>query len=168
MAAADFDFMAWNHVQDSGGTWADALAEVERTHPHWASHAAAYHEHFVASLVAEVPGSADLVRDLEAAGVPQWGLTNWSAELFPHAPERFDVLTHLREVVVSGREQVAKPDPRIFAITVERSGLPAAELVFVDDRADNVEAAEAAGLQGVFFESAAQVRLVLREHGLPV
>ena len=49
--------MAWNHVQDSGGEWADAQAEVGRTHPHWAAHATAYHEHFVSSLVGEVPGT---------------------------------------------------------------------------------------------------------------
>ena len=42
LAADDFDFMAWNHGPDSGGTWADAEAEVRRTHPHWAEHALAY------------------------------------------------------------------------------------------------------------------------------
>ncbi len=46
---------------------------------------------FAASLVGEVPGTADLVRELHAAGVPMWGLTNWSHELYPHAPERFAV-----------------------------------------------------------------------------
>jgi 2-haloacid dehalogenase len=168
LAADDFDFMAWNHVQDAGGTWHDALAEVARTHPHWHDHAAAYHRHFVDSLVGEVPGSADLVRDLRTAGVPQWGLTNWSAELYPHAPERYAVLAELEDVVVSGREGVAKPDPRIFALTVERTGLPAPSLVFVDDRSDNVAAALAAGLQGVVFRDADQVRAELRDLGLAV
>ncbi|WP_337191549.1 HAD family hydrolase [Nocardioides flavescens] len=168
LAADDFDFMAWNHVQDAGGTWADALAAVAESHPHWRDHAAAYHRHFVDSLVGEVPGSADLVRDLRAAGVPQWGLTNWSAELYPHAPERYAVLAELEDVVVSGREGLAKPDPRIFDLTVARTGLPASALVFVDDRADNVEAAVAAGLQGVVFRDAVQVRSELRKRGLPV
>lgn len=168
LAAEDFDFLAWNHVQDAGGTWRDALDTVARTHPHWHDHASAYHRHFVDSLVGEVPGSADLVRDLRTAGVPQWGLTNWSAELYPHAPERYTVLAELEDVVVSGREGVAKPDPRVFALTVARTGLPASSLVFVDDRSDNVAAAAAAGLQGVVFHDAAQVRAELRDLGLPV
>ncbi len=54
-------------------------------------------------------GSADLVRALHTRRVPMWGLTNWSHELWPHAPARFDVLTLLRDVVVSGTEGVAKP-----------------------------------------------------------
>ena len=57
LAADDFDFMAWNHVQDAGGSWDDAEAAVASTHPHWAEHALAYRANFAASLVGEVPGT---------------------------------------------------------------------------------------------------------------
>ena len=80
LAAEDFDFMAWNHGPDMGRPWDEAEAEVQREHPHWAEHALSYRPHFAASLVGEVPGTADVVRDLHAAGVPLWGLTNWSGE----------------------------------------------------------------------------------------
>ena len=156
--ADDFDFMAWNHVQDAGGSWADAEASVVRSHPQWADHALAYRANFSASLVGEVPGTVDVVRELHAAGVPMWGLTNWSHELYPHAPERFPFLDLLHEVVVSGTEGVAKPDAAIFEIVVARSGLPASSLVFVDDRDDNVAAANACGLDGVVFTGAQDLR----------
>jgi 2-haloacid dehalogenase len=168
MEAADFDFHVWNHGPDSGGSWADAEDEVRRTHPHWLEHALAYRANFVASLVGEVPGTSALVRELHAAGVPQVGLTNWSHELYPHAPERFEVLSLLDDVVISGTEGVAKPDPRIFAIAVERTGLPAERLVFVDDKVLNVEAARTAGLDGVVFTGADDLRAALRDRGLPV
>lgn len=168
MEAADFDFHDWNHGPDSGGSWADAEDEVRRTHPHWLEHALAYRANFVASLVGEVPGTGALVRELHAAGVPQVGLTNWSHELYPHAPERFEVLSLLDDVVVSGTEGVAKPDPRIFQIAVERTGLPAERLVFVDDKELNVEAARTAGLDGVVFTGADELRVALRDRGLPV
>jgi len=167
LAADDFDFLAWNHVQDSGGRWDEAVAEVARTHPHWAEHARAYPTHFVRSLVGEVPGTVDVVRALHAAGVPQWGLTNWSDELYPHAPAMFDFLALLDGVVVSGTEGVAKPDPRAFALVSERAGLPFDELVFVDDRADNVATALTLGMDGVVFTDAAALRDALRERGLP-
>ena len=160
--------MAWNHVQDAGGSWADAEASVVRSHPQWADHALAYRANFIASLVGEVPGTVDLVRELHAAGVPMWGLTNWSHELYPHAPARFPFLDLLHEVVVSGSEGVAKPDPAIFEIVVARSGRPASSLVFVDDREDNVAAANACGLDGVVFTGATDLRTALRERGLPV
>ena len=122
--APDFDFRAWNHGPDSGGSWDDAEDLVRRRHPHWLDHARAYRANFAASLVGTVPGSVELVRELHAAGIPMWGLTNWSAELYPHAPATFDFLALLEEVVVSGAEGVAKPDARIYEIVGERSGLP--------------------------------------------
>lgn len=168
LAAEDFDFMAWNHLQDSGRRWADGVAEVRRTHPHWATHADAYLAHFPASL-SEVPGTAEVVRDLHAAGIPMVGLTNWSDELYyPYAAERFEVLRMLDDVVVSGEVKVAKPDPRAYRIAAERSGHPLERLVFVDDRQDNVDAAVAVGMDGVLFTDAAALRAALRERGLPV
>jgi 2-haloacid dehalogenase len=168
LEAADFDFHAWNHGPDSGGSWEDAEAEIARTHPHWLEHALAYRANFETSLAGEVPGSVDLVRDLHAAGVPMWGLTNWSRELWPHALRRFAFLDLLDGVIVSGAVGVAKPDPRIYEIAVERSGLSASDLVFVDDKQANVDGAVAAGLDGVVFTDADAVRLELRARGLPV
>lgn len=59
---------------------------------------------------------------------------------------RFDV------VVISCEVGLAKPDPRIFRLCLERLGLPAGAALFVDDRADNVEAAAGVGLQTLRFE----------------
>jgi len=169
LAADDFDFHAYNHGPDSGLDWDEAEAEVARTRPHWLDHARAYRRHFPASLAGEVPGSVDLVRELAAAGVPMWGLTNWSAELFPHGRAAHPFLDELLlDVVVSGEEGVAKPDPAIFDVVRRRPGLPLHTLVFVDDRADNVAAADAAGMDALLFTDAARLRVDLRERGLPV
>lgn len=166
--ASDFDFMAFNHGPDSGDTWDDAEAEVGRTHPHWLDHALAYRANFVASLLGEVPGSVAIVRELHAHGVPLFGLTNWSHELYPHAPARFDFLELLDDVVVSGTEGIAKPDPRAFDIVAARSGLPLERLVFVDDRPDNVAAAAEAGMEAILFTDADALRAELRGRGLPI
>ena len=168
LAADDFDFMAFNHGPDSGGSWADAEDAVRRTHPHWAEHALAYRANFAQSLAGEVPGSVDLVRDLHAAGVPMWGLTNWSDELWPHAPRQFPFLDLLESVVVSGTEGVAKPDAGIYEIAVRRSGFAAEELVFVDDKQANVDGAVAVGLDGILFTGADDLRRALRHRGLPL
>ncbi len=168
LSADDFDFMAFNHGLDAGGTWAEGEAELRRTHPHWVDHAAAYRANFPASLVGEIPGTVDIVRELSEAGVPMWGLTNWPDEFWRHAPEKFEFLGLLADVVVSGTEKVAKPDPAIFEIAVARTGLPAAGLVFVDDKEANVAAANEFGLDGIVFTSADDLRAALRERGLPV
>jgi putative hydrolase of the HAD superfamily len=72
---------------------------------------------------------------------------------------RFDV------VVISCEVGLAKPDPRIFRLCLERLGLPAGAALFVDDRADNVEAAAGLGLETLQFEGAdalARLRALLR------
>jgi 2-haloacid dehalogenase len=168
LAADDFDFMAWNHLRDAGANWDDGEAEVRRTHPHWAEHAAAYRANFERSMIGPVPGTTELVTELHAAGVPQLGLTNWSHELFPAAPRLYPVLGLLDDVVVSGTEKVAKPDPAIYEVAVARAGLPAADLVLVDDKEANVAAAIEFGLDGIVFTGADDLRTALRERGLPV
>ena len=168
LAAEDFDFMAFNHAMDAGRSWSEGLEELGRSHPHWSRHAVAYRDHFEHSLVGEVPGTAALVEELSEAGVPMWGLTNWSDELYPHAPRLFPVLGHLDDVVVSGAEKVAKPDPAIFEIAVSRTGLAPADLVFVDDSEKNVTAAIEYGLDGILFTGAEELRAQLRDRGLPV
>lgn len=164
-----FDFMAYNHGPDSGQSWDEAEAALAATHPQWLPHATAYRRHFPASLLGAVPGTSEIVEELHAAGVVQIGLTNWSDELYhSHAPRLFPVLDRLSTVVVSGTEKVAKPDPLAYQLAIERTGLPAASLVFVDDRAGNVQAATRCGLHGLVFTGAEPLRVDLRRLGLPV
>src|SRR5579859_6483525 len=53
------------------------------------------------------------------------------------------------EIVYSHECGMSKPDPRIYALTCERLGVPANETVFVDDYVPNVTAAREAGLHGI-------------------
>ena len=164
---AEFDFATWNHAQDAGRTWDEALAVLERSHPHFLPHGRGYRAHFAHSLVGEIPGTAQILRDLHAGGVPLLGLTNWSEETFgDYAPPRFDFLALFDDIVVSGAEQLAKPDPAIYRLAIDRSGLPAEQLVFIDDRPENVAAAEAAGMRGIVFTDAGALRSALVDLGL--
>jgi len=44
-----------------------------------------------------------------------------------------------------------KPEPEIYALTLERLGLPGEACAFVDDLEVNVVAAQEAGMQGIVF-----------------
>lgn len=50
---------------------------------------------------------------------------------------------------------IVKPDPATYLRTLEMLNVPAAETVFVDDRAANVTAAEACGMRGLVFKDTA-------------
>lgn len=59
-----------------------------------------------------------------------------------------------------------KPSREAFEACLRALDVPAAEVVFVDDRAVNVEAAAAAGLDGILFEGAEALEAALRARGL--
>ncbi|SDM55418.1 HAD family hydrolase [Nonomuraea jiangxiensis] len=64
-------------------------------------------------------------------------------------------------VISSARVGVAKPDPRIYEIAVERAGVAAERCLFVDDRLPNVEAARALGMTGVHYRTFDDLAAVL-------
>lgn len=167
LAAEDFDFRAWNLEQDRGRSWAEAEKAMAGTHPHWAEHARAYRANFGLTMT-EVAENTEVLRDLHAAGVPLFALTNWSAELFPHAVERFDFLELFDDIVVSGEERLAKPDLALFAVLRERVGRQLTECVFIDDSPANVAAGAAAGLDAILYDGVADLRAELRARGFPL
>jgi putative hydrolase of the HAD superfamily len=61
------------------------------------------------------------------------------------------------EMIYSHECGMSKPDPRIYALTCERLGIPAGETVFVDDHVPNVTAATEAGLHAIRFTDNATV-----------
>lgn len=80
---------------------------------------------------------------------------------------RFGLIPKSFEILILSHEvKVMKPDPAIYHIAIERTGLPANRNFFVDDRADNVEAAQAAGMDAILFTSASEVAQQLRLRGL--
>jgi 2-haloacid dehalogenase len=94
-------------------------------------------------------------------------LTNWSAETIHHVPEVFpEVFAVFDDVVVSGAEGVAKPDPEIFHILTRRLGHPIEGVLYVDDSIRNVDAARTAGMDAVHFTDAAHLLTELQERAL--
>ena len=102
-----------------------------------------------------MPGTAEILRALHDRGVRLVALTNWSAETIQHGPEVFpEVFALFDDVVVSGAERVAKPDPEIFTILARRLGHPVEGVFYVDDNVRNVEVARAVGMDAVPFTDA--------------
>ena len=163
---AAIDFAAWNHRHDAGLPYAEGERELIARFPEHEAAVRAYRQHFGATLTGPVPGTAAVVAELQQAGVGLAALTNWSAETYPVARERFGILRRFAGVLVSGEEGLAKPDPAIFALALQRFGFDAASCTFVDDAARNVVAAREAGLDAVQFHDADQLRRDLLARGL--
>jgi 2-haloacid dehalogenase len=164
----EVDFYEWNKGLDAGRPIEQAIAEIDARFPHRLGVIAAYRENFRDTLVGEVEGTSDIVRELSDAGTRLLALTNWSGESFPHARELFPVLNLFEAIVVSGEEKVAKPDSRIFRTVIERHGLDPARTAYVDDSAANVAAAADLGFRAIQFTRARPLRRALVGLGLPL
>ena len=114
----------------------------------------------------EIAGSVAILGELRSKGHRLHALTNWSAETFPIARRRFEFLQWFENIVVSGEVGMAKPDPRIFALTIERCRLNPLRTVFIDDSLRNVEAARNAGLHALHFRDPEQLRVDLTRLGM--
>lgn len=165
---ARIDFAGWNRSHDAGRAYADGERDLIEEFPADAAAIRAYRQHFGRTLTGMVPGTGALLAELGRAGVRLLALTNWSAETFPHAVERFGILRRFEDVLVSGAEGLAKPDPAIFRLALRRFGLEATETVFVDDSPVNVEAARSLGLTGLDFTDDSALRADLVSLGLVV
>ena len=97
-----------------------------------------------------VPTEA-LIHDLKAAGYKLYVLSNMSREFIDFLRTK-DVYSYFDGDVVSCEVGVVKPMPQIYDILLDRFALDPSQTLFIDDRKENVEAAEAKGINAFHFD----------------
>ncbi|HYP55040.1 MAG TPA: HAD family phosphatase [Solirubrobacterales bacterium] len=108
------------------------------------------------------PPMIELMRELKAAGYLMAMLTNNVREWEPLWRSMLPVDEIFETVVDSAFVGCRKPESRIYAITLERIGLPAESCLFVDDVKVNCEGAERAGIAAVHFQDTEQAIAEIR------
>ena len=88
-----------------------------------------------------------LIPELKGMGKRLFALTNYGEPAYSKAREHFPNLRLLEGEVVSSREKICKPDPRIFHLITSRFSLLPEETLFIDDSKANADSAAALGFQ---------------------
>ena len=156
----------WNERHDTGVPFEQNGNELIERFPQYEEAIRMYDTEWERMLGGEISGTVEIMRALKGRGYRVFALTNWSAEKFPIAEQRFGFLKEMDGIVVSGRERIIKPDPKIYETLMERYGLNPSESVFIDDNAVNVEAARKLSMTGIRFESVQQLSQQLCQLGL--
>jgi 2-haloacid dehalogenase len=165
---ADICSFEWHYQQDRGRPVEEATAEMQAAHPEHAELIGAFYSRWPEMTAGALPATVDIMRELRDAGVRLIGLTNWPAGIFAPALDRFEFLSWFEGIVVSGEEKLAKPDPAIFEVLLDRYGVDPATAVYVDDTPHHVATATSLGLTGFRFTDAVTLRRDLASVGLPV
>lgn len=108
-----------------------------------------------AGLVEEYEYSYDWIKGLKDSGYNVYLLSNYGRTSFEAARDhgRLSFLPLVDGSVISYEVQIVKPEPGIYEALLKKYKLKAEECVFLDDRADNIAAAEQLGFQGIVVES---------------
>ena len=96
----------------------------------------------------EIMPLAHLIGDLKKMGKRIYALTNYPEPSITRTVERFPFFWEMDGMVVSAREKMAKPDPRFFRLLLDRYHINPRDALFIDDRPENVHAAEELGIKG--------------------
>ncbi len=149
----------WNENQDAGYPIAQATADLVSKHPEWKEHIEAYYGRWDEMLGGPIDESVKIFRQLKETGKYKlYALTNWSAELFPIALQRYEFLHWFDGRVVSGEEKMRKPFPEFYQLILNRFQLQPDETLFIDDNLRNVKAAEEIGIKSIRFQSPEQLK----------
>jgi 2-haloacid dehalogenase len=151
----------WHFQHDRGVSLAEMVPARIAEYPSAERFLEAYRTRFNETIPGPVPGSLELVRELHAADVPLYAITNFGAEFWEGFRRTAPIFDLFRDIIVSGVEKLAKPDPAIFALAERRFGHPPGAMLFIDDNLANVEAARARGWHAHLFRDAALLRAEL-------
>ena len=165
---AEVTTQEWNAAQDAGRSWADAVEVLTAEFPDHRDLIEAYHTRWPEMLGDAIHGTVRILDELRGRGVRLFALSNWSAETFPVALERYPFLGWFDGIVISGEVKAAKPDVRIFQALIDRHEIEPPVTVFVDDNEPNVTAAAAMGFIALRFHDPDRLRDDLERLGLLV
>ena len=171
---AEVDLHKMNDLIDLGAPFRDTVEAWAQANPDHAQGIRLWFTDWQHLASPRIDGSIRLLRVLRAKGVPVFVLSNFGTHYHDEALTGMEFLSEFDRFYVSGVLGVAKPDPRIYEIVEQDSGIPSDRLIFADDRADNITAAARRGWRTHQFESwqgwarrlVAEDLLTMKEAGL--
>jgi len=160
---ADITTSDWNEEQDAGRPLHEGTEILVQQYPEHEYHIRAFYGRWDEMLGEAFHDTVEIFQQLKESGKYKiYALTNWSAETFPVAYERFEFLQWFDGIVVSGAEKMRKPTPEFYHILLDRYLVKPEEALFIDDNYRNILAAEKLGIQCIHFTVAEQLEEELK------
>lgn len=157
----------WNENQDAGYPMAKATEERVAMFPEYEELIRMYYGRWEDMLGDAITGTVNILDALiKSERFKVVALTNWSAETFPIALDKFDFLHWFEGIIVSGEEKTRKPFDDIYNLTLSRYNINAEHAIFIDDNLRNIQAANKLGINGIHFETPKQLIKALKNYNI--
>ncbi len=115
--------------------------------------------------IVPIEGTADVVRELKEKGCTLYLLSNASRRQHDYWPD-IPGSECFSGKVISADLHLLKPEAAIYQALFDKFDLMPSNCIFIDDFPPNIEAAENAGMQGIVFHDATQLREELKARGI--
>ena len=157
----------WNEEQDAGRSLSDATELLVKQFPAHETSIRAYYGRWTEMLGGPIAGTVEVLKQLkESKKYKLYALTNWSAETFPVALERYDFLHWFDGRLVSGAEKTRKPFKVIYELLINRFGIDPTKSIYTDDNIRNLHPARELGMHTIHFRSPEQFKEELKQAGI--
>ena len=121
------------------------------------------YEH-LGGIITMYPYVIPWMKELKEKGISLYVLSNYPEFLYQMTEPRMEFLPYLNGAVFSAFEHDVKPRASIYELLMNRYQLNASECVFVDDRLENVQAAEKLGIMGIHFTEYEKAHALLQDY----
>jgi len=159
----------WNVEQDAGRTFQEATELLIDQYPQYEEWIRIFYDRWEDMLGGTIKETVKLLNQLKESDLYKlYALTNWSAESFHVALERFDFLNQFDGIIVSGEEKTRKPFSKIYDITLNRYQIIAGKSIFIDDNFENIQAAKKLGINVIHFKNTKQLKNDLSNFGVEI
>lgn len=157
----------WNEEQDAGRSLAEATELLVSKFPAHEKNIRVYYDRWTEMLGGPIYGTVEILESLKIKNQYKlYALTNWSAETFPVALERYEFLHWFHGRLVSGEEKTRKPFVEIYQRLIDKFSIDPATAVYIDDNARNLTPAASFGFRTIHFRTPQQFREELLNLGI--
>lgn len=106
-----------------------------------------------ADIFTEIPDMTIVHHKIRMRGLPTFILSNTNEIAIAHVRRKFPFFSHFTDYIFSYEHGALKPEPRIYEIAEARSGCRENEILFIDDKPENVASAAQRGWRTICHSS---------------
>jgi FMN phosphatase YigB (HAD superfamily) len=121
---------------------------------------------YFADIFTEMPGTIALQAELRGRGFKTYIFSNTNDLAIEHVRRNFPFFGNFDGYILSYEVGGLKPQPEIYAAMEKLTGRRGADLIYIDDRPENIAAGAARGWRAILHESDEKTRQALVDWGL--